>query len=136
MHPNVGTKRDLSYFCNFQSFQLPFLDWFDNNNTPKLYSGALAHDDNKGTTNLRWHGTFGEFTFASNELSCCKFTITSWKSFHLTSCTAHFALSWNRLCVCCLSVKTIWPWKWDENTLDQVRNYLIHNSSLLVLCKF
>lgn len=65
------------FFCNIQSFLLPFMDWLDNNNnTLKLHSGALAPND-KGTTNLQWHGTFGEFTFASNELSCCKFTITS-----------------------------------------------------------
>lgn len=126
----MGINRYPYYFCIFQSSLLAFLDWLDpnnNNNIPKLHFGALGHDGNQGTNHLQWHGKFEEFTSASDQLSYWKFTVTSWKLFHLTSCAAHFALSWNRLCVCCLSVKTIWPWKWDENTLDQVRNYLIHN---------
>jgi len=84
----MGTKRDPSYFCIFQSPLRVSLDWPDpsgssgnnnnnnNNNTHKLYSGALDHDNSKGTANLQWYGKSGEFISASDELSCGKFTIT------------------------------------------------------------
>lgn len=77
----MGTKKDPSYFCIFQFPLWESLDWLDpnnnnNNNIHKLHSGALDHDHSKGTPNLHWYGKFGEFTSASDELSCCKFTIT------------------------------------------------------------
>lgn len=81
------------------------------------------------SSKIHWssgHEKRGKFACASGGLSSCRSRITTWEASHLTSCAAHFAL-WNRLCVRYLSVKTIWPRKWDENTLGQVRNYLIHN---------
>lgn len=117
-----GYKKKLLWFSHLPVFSAGLLGLTES--YPRYEITAVATN---GTTDFQWHGKLGECTFASDRLSCCNFTIATWKTFHLTSWAAHFALSWNRLCVCCLSVKTIWPWKWDENTLDQVRNYLIHN---------
>ena len=64
IHGVAQSQRQLSHFHN------------NHNNISKLYSRALGCADSKGTTDLQWHGKFGEFTFASDELSCNEFTIT------------------------------------------------------------
>lgn len=61
----------------------------------------------KRSTGSQWHKKSGELAFALDGLRDCKSRTATGKASHLTSCAAHFALSWNRLCVCYLSVKTI-----------------------------
>lgn len=96
---------------------------------PVVFAGPRPWNNGGSSSKIHWsseHEKRGKFACASGGLSSCRSRITTWEASHLTSCAAHFAL-WNRLCVRYLSVKTIWPRKRDENTLGQVRNYLIHN---------